>query len=443
MDAATAAIEGRMPTPELEARIAELAGHLHAADRRWLGLIAEFDRREGWLDALMPSCAHWLGWKCGLDLGTAREKLRVAHALEGLPAIAAAMERGELSYSKVRAMTRIATFANEQVLLTAALHSTAHAVEKLVRQFRRGQESLEVSREALQYANRRLTWSHDDDGALKLQVHVPAEMGSLLLRALEAALVDIPLPDVAAETLPSPVPESQAHVSAEASSGPRSHASAETPSRPSRCSDWAARRADALLVIAESYLKHGLETLNGGERHSIVVHLDAAALQAAAEGRCELEDGPSVPVATARRLACDASVVTINADGRGEPLDVGRKTRSIPPALRRALEARDRGCVFPGCTRTRYVDGHHIQHWADGGDTKLANLVTLCRFHHRAVHEGGVRVERLDDGAWRFTRPDGRVLESVAPGHTRPLGGAWAAGGVESPGPRAPLPAET
>jgi len=410
MDAATVAVEGAIPTLELEARITELAGHLHAADRRWLGLIAEFDRREGWVEALMPSCAHWLNWKCGLDLGTAREKLRVAHALEDLPAIAAAMERGELSYSKVRAITRIATPASEQVLLTAALHTTAHHVELLVRQFRSGQESLEVSREALQYANRRLTYSYDDDGALNLRVHVPAEMGSLLLQALEAALVDIPMPDISAETPPA--------------------------------SDWAVRRADALLVIAESYLKHGLESLNGGERHSIVVQVDAAALKSATAGRCELEDGPSLPVETARRLACDASVVTIMADEEGEPLDVGRKTRSIPPALRRAMEARDRGCVFPGCTRTRYVDGHHIQHWADGGDTKLANLVTLCRFHHRAVHEGGVRVERLDDGAWRFTRPDGRVLESVAPGHTRPLGGAWAVG-VEPPVARAPPSAET
>ncbi len=418
-------VAGGIPTPELEARITELAGRLHAADRRWLGLVVEFDRREGWAEALMPSCAHWLNWKCGLDLGTAREKLRVAHALEGLPAVAAAMERGELSYSKVRAITRIATPANEQVLLTAALHSTAHHVELLVRQFRRGQESQEVSREALQYANRRLTWSYDEAGSLNLRVCVPAESGSLLLRALEAALVDIPMPDASAETSPPPGGDD----------------SAETSSRLVNGGDRAARRADALLVLAESYLKHGLEALNGGERHSIVVHVDAAALNPAVHGRCELEDGPSLTVETARRLACDASVVTITVDEGGEPLDVGRKTRSIPPALRRALEARDRGCVFPGCTRTRHVDGHHIQHWADGGDTKLANLVTLCRFHHRAVHEGGVRVERLGDGAWRFTRPDGRVLESVAPGHTRPLGGAWAVD-VDMPGERVPVSAE-
>ena len=182
-----------------------------------------------------------------------------------------------------------------------------------------------------------------------------------------------------------------------------------------------ARRADALGVLAESFLKHGAEALNGGERQQIVVHVDYATLRQHASGRCELDEGPAIPVETARRLGCDASVVTIVEDGDGEPLDVGRRTRSIPPALRRALNARDRGCRFPGCTHTRYVDGHHIHHWADGGETKLANLVSLCRFHHRQVHEGGLVVERLDDGAWRFVKPSGEAFVSSALGYTRPL----------------------
>jgi hypothetical protein len=129
-----------------------------------------------------------------------------------------------------------------------------------------------------------------------------------------------------------------------------------------------------------------------------------------------------MPAETARRLACDCSVVTIIEDAQGQPLDVGRKTRSIPPALRRALNSRDRGCVFPGCTHQRYVDGHHLQHWAEGGATRLSNLASLCRFHHRQVHEGGVTIQRLDDGAWRFCRPDGESLVASGPNHTRPLG---------------------
>src|SRR5690606_6276450 len=130
-------------------------------------------------------------------------------------------------------------------------------------------------------------------------------------------------------------------------------------------------------------------------------------------GRCELENGPALAVETAKRLACDASVVRIVEDGLGRPLDVGRKTRSIPPAIRRALQSRDAGCRFPGCTHTRFLDGHHIRHWADGGATRLSNLVLLCRHHHRQVHEGRAEVRMLGDGALRFQGPDGRALEAA------------------------------
>jgi hypothetical protein len=398
--------ESGLPIRELAARITELAGHLNAANHRWLRLLAEFDRRKGWSDGATHSCAHWLGWQCGIDLGAAREKLRVAHGLERLPRIDAAMARGELSYSKVRALTRVATPATEEVLLNVALYGTAHHVEKLVRQFRRVQEVEEQSREARQHAGRRLTYYHDDDGSLVLKVQLPAEAGALVLKALDAAIRDLPLP-------PHPLHcEPGLHVSAETF---QRDLSGEVPA-------MTARRADALAVLAESYLKHGAEALNGGERHQIVVHVDKCTLNDQSTGRCEIEDGPPIPVETARRLACDASVVEIIEDERGEPLNVGRKTRSIPPALRRVLKSRDQGCVFPGCTHKKYVDSHHIRHWAEGGETKLANLVSLCRFHHRAVHEGGIRIERLDDGAWRFIRRSGDALDSCATGHSRPPG---------------------
>ena len=145
------------------------------------------------------------------------------------------------------------------------------------------------------------------------------------------------------------------------------------------------------------------------------MHVDAETFRHGNPGRCELEHGPSIAAETARRLACDCGVVRIVENEKGEPLDVGRRTRTIPPAIRRALIARDNGCRFPGCTFKRYVDGHHVKHWAHGGETKLSNLVTLCRFHHRLVHEGGVEIQTLDDGAFRFVRPDGRSLESPAP----------------------------
>ena len=128
--------------------------------------------------------------------------------------------------------------------------------------------------------------------------------------------------------------------------------------------------------------------------------------------RCELEDGPALALDTARRLACDSTVVGIVEGEDGEPLDIGRKTRSIPAAISRALKARDGGCRFPGCDRTRFCDGHHIMHWANGGETKLENLITLCGFHHRLVHEGGYGLRRTDDGLFIFTRPDGRRVEA-------------------------------
>ena len=403
MDGAFTATETGLPIRELEARITELAGHLNAANHRWLRLIAEFDRRQGWHDGYTQSCAHWLSWKCGLELGAAREKVRVARALESLPQIDVAMARGELSYSKVRALTRVATPATEDVLLNVALHGTTHHVETLVRQFRRVQEVEELSREARQHASRRLTYFHDDDGSLVVKLQLPAETGALLLKALEAALPEIPLPVDC---------EGALHVSAETS---MASMTGDPPT-------LSARRADALVVLAESFLAHGAEALSGGDRQQIVLYVDETALKEHAAGRCEFNEGPATPIETARRLACDASVVEIREDERGEPLDVGRKTRSIPPALRRALKSRDKGCVFPGCGHMRYVDGHHIHHWADGGATKLSNLVSLCRFHHRAVHEGGLRVQRLDDGAWRFINRHGVSVESCVTGSTKQPG---------------------
>jgi hypothetical protein len=149
----------------------------------------------------------------------------------------------------------------------------------------------------------------------------------------------------------------------------------------------------------------------------IVVHIDQAVLseqQAAAESgphRCELEDGPALALDTARRLACDATVIGLVEGEDGEPLDIGRKTRSIPAAISRALKARDGGCRYPGCDRSRFTQGHHVKHWADGGETRLGNLVTLCRFHHRLVHEGGYGLTATDDGLFIFKRPDGTHVE--------------------------------
>lgn len=397
-------VPGR-PLRDLEAQITELTGHLNAATYYWLTLIAEFDRREGWSDGATRSCAHWLNWKCGIDLGAARERVRVAHALERLPRISQAMREGRLSYSKVRAITRVATDATEEVFLQIAIYGTAHHVEKLVRVFRRAKEAEELSRDAQQQERRGVMWLYDPDGSLVIKATLPAEAGALFIAAMEAAVKATP-PTVTAAEKDASVKRSSPFLTVQ----------------PGTVDRLTHRRADALVRIAESYLKHGEEELSGSERQQIVVHVDVQTLKNSTAGRCELEDGPSISAETVRRLGCDASLITVIESEEGEPLSVGRKTRAISPALRRALNARDRGCRFPGCPNTRYVDAHHIHHWAHGGETKPSNLVSLCRFHHRQVHEGRVHIDVLDDGAWRFRKPTGESFESVAPEHSLPPG---------------------
>jgi hypothetical protein len=377
---------------ELAAEICTLAGHINAANHRFLQLIAEFDRRHGWSDSATQSCAHWLNWKCGIALGAAREKVRVARALESLPRISAAMASGKLSYSKAREITRVGNAENEAYLLSIAEHGTASHVENLVRAYRRCQEAEELSREQRQRQNRCVSFRYDDDGSLILTCHLPAEAGAMIMKALDIAVEGIPMhEDVPAGTSKEVVP-------------------------------FSARRADALARVAESFLAHDVLESPGTDRQQIVVHVAAETLRGRAAGCCEIEHGPSIAAESARRFSCDASVVTLMEDEDGEPLNVGRRSRTISAPLRRLLTARDKGCRFPGCSNARYIDMHHIKHWANGGETRPSNLVSLCRFHHRAVHEGGFNVEILDDGALRFINGRGEAVDHVLPGCSQPAG---------------------
>ncbi len=376
-------------TPDLIAQITTLAGHLNAAQARFLSLIAELDRRRGWAEWGVKSCAHWLNWRCGIGLGAAREKVRVAHALGQLPRIAAAMAEGRVSYAKARELTRVADATNEDYLLNIALCGTASHVEQLARGYRRALDAAELTREAIQQRDQTFACYTDTDGSLVIRGRVPAEIGALFRKALEAAEDSLPIP----KNVPAGTSFDELHRGRK-------------------------RRVEALAVLAESFLASGSQDLAGGDRQQIIVHVDAETLKHSHAGRCELEQGPALAAETARRLSCDASLVAIIENEKSEPLNVGRKTRTIPPAIHRALNARDNGCRFPGCSFKRYVDGHHVKHWAQGGETRLSNLVTLCRFHHRQVHEGRVVVQILDDGAFRFIRPDGKSFESPAPRST-------------------------
>ncbi|HKA86578.1 MAG TPA: DUF222 domain-containing protein [Haliangiales bacterium] len=322
-------------------RIAETAAMLDAATHRLLTDLRRFDEQEGWARQGAVSCAHWLGWRCGIALGAAREKLRVAHALAQLPLIDAALRDGQLSFSKARAMTRIATPDNEANLLELARQATAAQLEKICRLYGQTQPRDPAAEEERRYLRVRDT----DDGMVRIEIQLRPDEAARVLKAC----------DVSAET-----------------------------------------RMDGLVAMAEA-------TLRGDHPDrppvDVMVHVDAATLT----GR---DEQVGIPADTARRLLCDAGIVPVLAgeDAHGTPLDVGRKTRSVPTALRRALVARDVGCRFPGCAHTRYVDAHHVRHWVDGGETTLANTVLLCTRHHTLVHEGGFRVTTDGDGLRFFDR---------------------------------------
>lgn len=387
-------------TDELEAELVDLQAQINAATCRWLELAAEYERRRAHEACGFASCASWLAWRCSLTPRAAREQLRVARALAELPLTRAEFAAGRLSYSKARALTRVADGASEQDLVELAHRSTAAQLERLLRAYRRAtSEGDEIAAE-----RRHLTTFWEDDGTLTVRGSLPADEGALLLKALELAREEL-FPSYVADGTPVP------------------------PGEPAA----APNRADALLALAETAIAGGVEAAAGGDRHQIVVHVDVGPRNPAANtaranqcapaeppdarspttgplaiDRASVADTPLSPKAT-RRLACDASIITLT-EADGVPLSVGRKTRSIPPAIRRALSARDRCCAFPGCEQERFVDAHHLVHWADGGETSLDNLVLLCRRHHRLVHEGGVRIEGRA-AAPRFRRRDGTPIE--------------------------------
>ena len=418
------------PSPTLdalEAEITELWGHINAATARFLALLAEFDRREGWAQHGLTSCAHWLNWQCGISRVAAREKVRTARALESLPKISAAFGEGRLSYSKVRALTRAATAETEDLLLSIALNGTAAHVERTVRGFRRVQREKERNEAEAIHERRYLSCRRDADGSVRLEARLSPEVGAMLLKALEAA--DAQLEERVGDAESAGAEAESAGADASPESATPSGVSAETPSR-----SISQRRADALEHILGRFLT-GKGSGSAAGAHELVVHIAHDALRDVPESSgASFEHGGSVAVETARRLGCDGALVGVVEGKRGEPLAVGRRTRAVPPAIRRALRVRDGGCRFPGCDRSRFTHAHHIQHWADGGETNLDNLVTLCSQHHRLVHEGGYGVH-MRDGAIEFTRPDGRVIPPAG----KPLGGCFrgntsAAGGAQPTG---------
>lgn len=392
----------------LEQEITRIAGHINAIDYYFLKLLADFDEREGWCGDGIKSYAHWLNWKCGLGAVEAREKVRIARSLRDLPQISEAFRTGEISYSKVRAMTRVATPDNEAYLLHIARYGTAAHVEKLVRGYRRCRELNEDK--ALADLHRSFSFHQDDDGMYVFRGRLPADEGELVATALRHLWDEIYRERE----------QALAESSAENSGLQPENVSAETFSRPA---GFSCATASALVRMAEHYLatgKNGSTHLKGGDRCQLLVHvnLNAANINTQIEGGAALhfEDGGFLHPNLVRKLACDASLRAVGEDDAGNVISVGRKSRIIPRGMAMALKQRDQGCQYPNCHQTRWTDAHHIKHWADGGETSLDNLITLCRFHHTSLHRGDYQIEQSNAGT-RFVSKHGFEIKRVLP-HT-------------------------
>ncbi len=438
-------VRGDAPEPleRLEARICELAGHLTAATCQFLLLIADFDQRRGWADWQMASCAAWLSWKCQLAPGTAREQVRVARSLAQYPLIRREFAAGRLSYAKARALTRIVTKETEAGLVAMATPMTAGQLERFTQAHRRVSDAGQTRPRPA----RRLTWGPAGDLDYQVRAILPAEAAAVVFQALRAARNDLEHPhddrdhgdgehdhagagdsDVSAETRLGRLGRRDTEAGT-------SLTGAEPP--PAEL-EPAENLADALVEICADYLSARAATADNPDTYQVIIHAGARAItgaepaagpeQAAApelaavrepagvsaetppiwhpahQDRCHLDDGPAISPAALALIGGNATISTMIHDLSGAITDVGRRTRKPPPALRRALRERDRGrCQYPGCA-SRRTDAHHIRHWANGGQTSLANLISFCKAHHRLVHEKDYIIAATDTGFAFYTK---------------------------------------
>ena len=343
----------------------------------------------------MPSCAAWLAWKCQLAPGTAKDHARVARALKKLPVVRAEFAAGRFSYSKVRALVRIATPETERALVEMAESMTAGQVERFAAAHRKCTKS---GTGQPRPREQKLTWRLDDDGAITFTATFRPENGAVILQALRASRDDLEHPH-----------DRKSHDTAE-------HDTAAATELPERV--HAEDLADALADVCATFLQNRIAGADNPDVYQVIIHAGAAALtgddheegapsepgvsaetrESKAEwpewhpawlDRCHAEDGPAITPAALRLIGCNATISTMVHDADGTVLAVGRRARTPSPALRRAVRERDRcRCRFPGC-ESRRVDLHHIRHWANGGETAQHNLLCLCRRHHTIVHDKG------------------------------------------------------
>ena len=530
---------------DLEEEIISLSKHMNQDEYRFLVMVREFDIRQGWRAYQFNNCAEWLNMKCGISPGTAREKVRVALALLDLPQCSEGFAKGELSYSKVRAMTRAANVFNEATLVDYALKATAHQVEEHCRRLRNADRRQSTPDARRAWQARSLKRTCHPDGMMSIYVELPREQGELVMKALEMAMAAAAgdtadeayqmyaAADAAGQgdkvndkagvavnqtgnTADQAIKAGQAHVAAgkagqahaAAGKADQAHAAvgkagqahatagkagqahvaekaavdkadqsikasladvagkadvkagdtvghtgntadlskkaglahavdqaaaitgekdsvapaagkaaantkdkagkkdsaAQAQAENQQSNAFFARQADALVAVARGYLSGtGGERQAKSDNYQVVVHVDAAALQDKG-GKSDL------PVESVRRIACDADLVAVTRDAKGNLLNLGRKHRVVSPQLKRALLARDKCCTYPSCSHEQFLEAHHVMHWADGGETSLENTTMICSRHHRLLHEGGFTIHKNFAGEWYFRTSEGKVL---------------------------------
>ncbi len=342
----------------LHARISE-------SQRRLFELIAEADRAEAWQDSGARGMAHWLSMRYGISWWKADRWVQAAHALERLPRLSEAFRSGVLGIDKVVELARFATPETESGLISWAEGVSAGRIR------RRAELAARPSTEETRRidGDRSVSWWYLDEGRrVGLEAELPAAEGAVVVRAIARLAEQIPA---------MPGEEGPLHVSA--------------------------RRADALVALCSSSLAVDPDP----DRAAVVVHAELGALVSDQRG-CEIEGGGTAHPETVRRLLCNARLQTVIEDRGGNVVGLGRRSREPSVWMMRQLRHRDGECRFPGCGARRFTQAHHVVWWGQGGRTDLDNLLLVCTFHHKLVHEYGWTVSRARDGTVRWRRPDGR-----------------------------------
>lgn len=376
-------------------RLKTLGKELAANMADQLELLVRFDEKEGWRKSGANHCVAWMNLELAISLQLGWEYLRVGRKLRGLPVIKALFRCGRLSWSIVRLLSRVANSDNEALLCHSALDASVSEVERLCSAYRwssdsneddsndgdgDGDQDNERARAMQQFNARSFTWRKVGNGNTEIRLSLPPDKAEAFLHSIEHSLSDIENQD---DLMPQ-------------------------------------KRADAAVLMAEAALQTDGREMAAADRYQVIVNVDVDQLCKTSNAGSTSNAGKSgkgaphqlpdfnrptrrpvlqgnivIARETARRHACDCSVSTI-VHSAGEPIDIGRKSRLWPAGMTRAIKARDQHCQFPGCTATRHLQIHHMQHWADGGSTCVENGVCLCSKHHTFVHEGGYRIERVD-----------------------------------------------